>query len=132
MHAVRGTRVDLFGTVVEWGKGDGTVGLDDGRTVRARWSGEASKMPDRRPGAPGERVRVTRDSSGIYRATRLARAPGELPGGPFGWRKPAPPRPAPPPLPPMLLRAVQGALAAGESAWTIAARHGVSVERVRR
>jgi hypothetical protein len=133
------SRVELLGVVVEWpaprvspggvrtGGGAGRVRLDpDGREVDAAWSGQATLHRDCRPTASGQRVRVTRDGRGTYRATLLERAVDPATGN----ATPPPPRPPPAPLSPLLARAVAAALARGESPWTIAARHGVPVERV--
>jgi hypothetical protein len=130
---------ELLGTVLEWsapvtspsgyrtGGGAGKVRLDDGNVVPARWSGQATLCQDRRPSAKGQRVAVSRDSGGRYRATLVESAAGAI--GPTL----TPPRRAPlRPLPETLRRAVGAALALGESPWTIAARHGVSVEQVSR
>jgi hypothetical protein len=131
--------VELLGVVLAWpaprvtpggariGGGLGRVRLDaDGRVVEAAWSGQATVNRDRRATAAGQRVRLVRDARGTYRATLLERVVDPATGN----ATPPPPRPPPVPLPALLARAVAAALACGESPWTIAARHGVSVERV--
>jgi hypothetical protein len=139
-HGRRASRpTDLLGTVLTWppttvspragnrtGGGAGRVHLDDGRIVEARWSGVATMDICLRPGAEGQRVSLSRDKQGIYRATLVERV--EVAG-----KKTAPPprRALTPSIPPTLARAIAAALALGESPWTIAARHGISVELVR-
>ncbi|MGO9837396.1 MAG: hypothetical protein ACLP1X_24660, partial [Polyangiaceae bacterium] len=55
------------------GGGAGRVRLEDGSVVNARWSGAASANIFVRPGAKGERVRLSRDAQGVYRATLVER-----------------------------------------------------------
>jgi hypothetical protein len=131
---------DLLGVVVSWppptvspqagnrsGGGAGRVRLEGGSVVDARWSGAASANIFVRPDAEGQRVRLSRDTQGVYRATLVER-------GEVATKNPtAPPRRKPlAPLPETLRRAVAAGLAAGESPWTIAARHGIAVEQLRR
>jgi hypothetical protein len=128
----------LEGTVIEWtateispragnrlGGATGTVRLDDGRIVPARWSGKAALDPRWRP-AVGGRVTVERDAQGLCRVTAVERAEATPRAAT------APPRRVPPaPLPESLRRAVAAAIARGESPWTIADRFGIDVSRVR-
>jgi hypothetical protein len=104
----------------------GHVRVDDGRIVEARWSGAATMDVSLRPGAEGQRVCLSRDGQGIYRATLVERV------------EPVSENTTPPPkrtkvtsVPPSLARAIAAALARGESPWAIAARHGIPVELVR-
>jgi hypothetical protein len=138
-HVRRASRpTDLLGTVLTWppttisplagnrtGGGAGRVRLDDGRIVRVRWSGAANMDASLRPGAEGQRVCLSRDKQGIYRATLVERVELE------SVITEPPPKRAPASIPPTLARAIAAALALGESPWTIAARHGISVELVR-
>lgn len=130
---------DLLGTVLSWpsaiispragnrsGGGMGHVRVDDGRVVEARWSGAATMDVSLRPGAEGQRVCLSRDGQGIYRATLVERVEA------LTENATPPLRQAPvTSVPPSLARAIAAALALGESPWTIAARHGISVELVR-
>jgi hypothetical protein len=130
---------DLLGRVLSWpsatispragnrsGGGAGRVRLDDGRTVEARLSGAATMDVALRPGAEGQRVSVSRDGQGIYRATLVERVEGVTENAT------TPPKRGPvTSIPPTLARAIAAALARGESPWTIAARHSIPVELVR-
>jgi len=92
----------------------------------AHWSGAATLDIFLRPTAEGQRVALSRDAQGIYRATLVERA-----NAPTVAITPPPTRASLSSLPPTLARAIAAALALGESPWTIAARHGIAVERVR-
>jgi hypothetical protein len=123
---------DLLGVVLSWSapvitpsgyRKGGTVGrvkLDDGRMVEARWSEQATIQAQRRPTAVGQRVSLSRDGRWGYRATLVERVVARS----------TTPTPERAPLPPLLARAVAAALAAGESPWTIAARHGLDVRQL--
>ena len=131
--------MDLLGTVLSWppttispragnriGGKVGRVRLDDGREVDAHWSGAATMDIFLRPAAEGQRVALSRDGQGIYRATLVERA-----NAPTVAITPPPTRASLSSLPPTLARAIAAALALGESPWTIAARHGIAVGQVR-
>jgi hypothetical protein len=72
----------------------------------------------------GDRVRLLSRGTGSRNVAMLDEA--KSPGAPT-----SPSRPALRPLPETLRRAVDAAVAAGESPMTIAARHGISVDQVR-
>jgi hypothetical protein len=95
------------------------VRLDSGREFVAR----RDELAGRRAG-PGDRVRLVRG-----RAPRAVAVLEDLEAKASG----APATPSAPAraLPQTLARAVAAAVAAGESAWVIAARHGIAVEQVR-
>ncbi len=132
------SRRGLSGVVVSWPAGAmdssgrrrgakvGRVRLQDGRIVAAQWSGAATMNARQRPTAEGQRVALSRDAQGVYRATLVE--PADVMNG---SSPPLPKRAPLQPLPETLRRAVAAGLAAGESPWTVAARHGVAVEQVR-
>jgi hypothetical protein len=117
---------DVFAVVTAWagkvGKERGHVRLDDGTEVRVRIGHRAATRV--RSPAVGERVRVVIDRAGkrrVFPIDEQARA--------NTWRAPTTPK-TPAPLPPMLRRAVEAELRRGDAVFTVAARHGVDVQRV--
>ena len=113
-------------TCVSWGKAEGRVRFEDGSEVPVKIGSSAARGRVCSP-IVGARVlvRARFDGSLAVWPLELKRPPTDLP-----WRAPAAPLP-PEPLPGALARAVAAALACGESAWTIAERHGLPVARVR-